>query len=70
MLDPEMRIVRVNQRFELLTGKSRKSVQGLTVRESLADITQARQMLDYEPQVSFEEGLRRSIDYYRSVANK
>jgi len=40
------------------------------VRESLADITQARQMLDYEPQVSFEEGLRRSIDYYRSIVGK
>ena len=37
------------------------------VRESLADITQARQMLGYEPQVDFEEGLSRSIDYYRSI---
>ncbi|MDP6445181.1 MAG: NAD-dependent epimerase/dehydratase family protein [Pirellulaceae bacterium] len=37
------------------------------VRESLADITLARQVLKYEPQVSFEEGLRRSIDYYRQV---
>jgi UDP-glucose 4-epimerase len=40
------------------------------VRESLADITQARQRLGYEPQVSFEEGLRRSIDYYRSMVTK
>jgi len=38
------------------------------VRESLADITQARTVLGYEPQVGFEEGLRRSIDYYRRVA--
>ncbi len=37
------------------------------VRESLADITLARQMLGYEPQVGFKEGLRRSIDYYRSL---
>lgn len=37
------------------------------VRESLADITQARQHLAYEPQIDFEEGLRRSIEYYRSV---
>ena len=37
------------------------------VRESLADITQAREMLDYEPQVDFQEGIRRSIDYYRSI---
>jgi UDP-glucose 4-epimerase len=38
------------------------------VRESLADITQARERLAYEPQVGFEEGLRRSIDYYRQLA--
>jgi UDP-glucose 4-epimerase len=37
------------------------------VRESLADITQARNRLAYEPQVAFEEGLRRSIDYYRQI---
>ncbi len=37
------------------------------VRESLADITTARTLLGYEPRVSFEEGLRRSIDYYQSV---
>ncbi len=39
------------------------------VRESLADITLARRLLDFEPQVEFEEGLRRSIDYYRSIAH-
>ncbi len=38
------------------------------VRESLADITLARELLGYEPQVDFEEGLRRSIDYYRRIA--
>jgi UDP-glucose 4-epimerase len=40
------------------------------VRESLADITQARQRLGYEPQATFEEGLRRSIEYYRTIAGK
>jgi UDP-glucose 4-epimerase len=40
------------------------------VRESLADITQARKMLGYEPIVSFEEGLRRSVGYYRALAGK
>jgi UDP-glucose 4-epimerase len=40
------------------------------VRESLADITQARKCLDYEPNTGFEEGLRRSIDYYRGIAGK
>ena len=37
------------------------------IRESLADISAARTVLGYEPQVAFEEGLRRSIDYYRQV---
>lgn len=40
------------------------------VRESLADITQARKLLGYEPVVDFDEGLRRSIDYYRSLVEK
>jgi len=37
------------------------------VRESLADISAARSILGYEPQVDFEDGLRQSIDYYRSL---
>ncbi len=37
------------------------------VRDSMADITQARRLLGYEIQVDFEEGLRRSIDFYRSL---
>jgi UDP-glucose 4-epimerase len=35
------------------------------VRESRADITEARRRLGYKPEIDFEEGLRRSIDYYR-----
>jgi len=38
---------------------------------SLADISLARQALGYEPLVSFEEGMRRTVDWYRSeVAGK
>ncbi len=40
------------------------------VRESQADITLARSLLGYEPQVAFEDGLRRSIDYYREIAGR
>jgi UDP-glucose 4-epimerase len=40
------------------------------VRESLADITRARNLLAYEPEVDFEEGLRRSVDYYRTIVKK
>lgn len=38
------------------------------VRESLADIAAARAAFAYEPQVAFEEGLRRTIDYYRGIS--
>jgi UDP-glucose 4-epimerase len=38
------------------------------VRDSLADITAARETLGYEPAIDFDEGLRRSIDYYRTLA--
>ena len=37
------------------------------VRESLADITKARRLLDYQPSVMFRDGLERSIEYYRSL---
>jgi UDP-glucose 4-epimerase len=40
------------------------------VRESQADISLARKLLAYEPQVDFETGLRRSIDYYRTIAGR
>lgn len=37
------------------------------VRDSLADITEARQRLLFEPEVPVAEGLRQSVDYYRSL---
>lgn len=40
------------------------------VRESLADISMARQLLKYEPQVSLEDGLRATIEYYRQMCAK
>ncbi len=36
------------------------------VRHSLADISRARQLLGYEPTVSLAEGLRRTVEWYRS----
>ena len=38
------------------------------VRESLADITQARKVLGYEPKTSLVDGLRQTIDYYQELA--
>ena len=37
------------------------------VKDSLADISQARRLLAYEPSVSIKEGLRQSIEYYREL---
>jgi nucleoside-diphosphate-sugar epimerase len=37
------------------------------VRESLADISRARAVLGYKPIVSFEEGLRLTVEWYRSA---
>ncbi len=37
------------------------------VRDSLADISQARIILGYEPLIDFDTGLAMSIDYYRSL---
>ena len=36
------------------------------IRDSQADISLARQMLGYVPTVDFEEGLRRTWDWYKS----
>jgi len=36
------------------------------VKDSQADISRARKLLGYEPLVSFEEGLRRTVEWYRS----
>lgn len=38
------------------------------VRDSLADISLARKLLNYEPVVGFEEGLRRTVEFYRTAA--
>ncbi|WP_420236321.1 SDR family oxidoreductase [Telmatobacter bradus] len=38
------------------------------IRDSLADISLARELIGYEPAVDFREGLRRTVDWYRSLA--
>lgn len=40
------------------------------VRESLADISSARQLLGYEPATTLEQGLAQTIDYYRAMVAK
>ena len=36
----------------------------------MADISHARQLLGYEPTIGFREGLGRSIEYYRKLADR
>ena len=64
----------LNQVWELL-----QSIEGIQitptygprragdVRHSQADLTAARRDLGYEPQVSFEEGLKRTLQWYRET---
>ena len=37
------------------------------IKHSCADVGRAKELLGYEPQVSFDDGLRLTIDYYRSL---
>ncbi len=67
----------LNQTIELLRNISGTQLQVKydpprdgDIRDSQADITQARELLDYEPQVDFEQGLRRTFDWYRAVHAK
>ena len=39
------------------------------VRDSLADVTAAREAFGYEPKVGFEEGLQRTVEWYKASAH-
>ncbi|HLW53101.1 MAG TPA: SDR family oxidoreductase [Candidatus Angelobacter sp.] len=64
----------LNQTFKLLqcvTGFSGAAnyaqLREGDIKHSLADISLAQKHLKYSPSVSFEEGLRRTVDWYRQV---
>ncbi len=38
------------------------------IKHSLADVSRARKHMAYDPKVDFEEGLRRTVEWYRSQA--
>jgi UDP-N-acetylglucosamine/UDP-N-acetyl-alpha-D-glucosaminouronate 4-epimerase len=44
-----------------------QEVRAGDVRDSQADISKAQKLLGYQPTVSFEDGLRQTIDWYRSL---
>lgn len=63
----------LNETFRLLcdlTGYSGKANYGPAragdIRDSLADIGLAEQLLGYKPQIDFREGLRRTVEWYRA----
>jgi UDP-glucose 4-epimerase len=63
----------LNETFEMLkplTGYSGAIAYGAErsgdIKHSLADITHAQQKLKYQPLVDFKEGLRRTVEWYRS----
>jgi nucleoside-diphosphate-sugar epimerase len=65
----------LNETLELLkpltgyTGTAKYDPErGGDIKHSLADITLAQKHLGYKPLVSFEEGLRRTVEWYRSEA--
>jgi UDP-glucose 4-epimerase len=67
------RRVTLNETFKLLKPLTAYSgavaygaERGGDVKHSLADISFAAQNLGYKPKVDFEEGLRRTVDWYRS----
>jgi UDP-glucose 4-epimerase len=66
------RRVTLNETFQLLRGMTSYSGQpnygaerGGDIKHSLADISQAERYLGYKPKVDFEEGLRRTVEWYR-----
>jgi UDP-glucose 4-epimerase len=66
------RRVTLNETFKLLQDLTSYSGQpkydserGGDIKHSLADISKAEAALGYKPKVDFEEGLRRTVDWYR-----
>ena len=66
------RRITLNETFKLLQGLTSYTGQpkygperGGDIKHSLADISKAEADLGYKPKVDFEEGLRRTVDWYR-----
>jgi UDP-glucose 4-epimerase len=67
--------ITLNETFEILrelTGYNGAPAYAETragdIKDSLADIRLARELLDYTPIVDFREGLRRTVEWYRAVS--
>jgi nucleoside-diphosphate-sugar epimerase len=69
--------IRINQVLKLLEKVAGKRIQAKydparagDIRDSQADISLARKVLGYEPRVHFEEGLRRTWEWYKANFSK
>ena len=67
------RRITLNETFQLLQGLTSFSGSPIyaaerrgDIKHSLADISSAEEHLGYKPKVDFEDGLRRTVDWYRS----
>ena len=67
------RRVTLNETFKLLQALTSYSgsptyaaERGGDIKHSLADISSAEKHLGYKPKVSFEDGLKRTVDWYRN----
>jgi nucleoside-diphosphate-sugar epimerase len=67
--------ITLNETFEILrelTGyrgqPAHAAPRAGDIRDSLADIRRARELLGYQPRIDFREGLRRTVAWYRSKA--
>jgi UDP-glucose 4-epimerase len=67
--------ITLNQTFEILKGLTgyngkpayQESRAG-DIKDSLADISRAKAALGYQPSVDFSEGLRRTVEWYKTLA--
>jgi nucleoside-diphosphate-sugar epimerase len=62
----------LNQVLDMLSRITGKTIQAKydaprsgDIRDSQADVSLARKILGYEPRVQFEEGLRRTWEWYK-----
>jgi nucleoside-diphosphate-sugar epimerase len=67
--------ITLNQTFEILKGLTGyngkpkyEDARAGDIKESLADISRARNLLGYQPTVDFSEGLRRTVEWYKAGA--
>ena len=68
--------VSLNELFQVMKSLTGATVEPVyeeprpgDVRHSQADISKARQLLGYEPRVSFADGLRNTVEWYRATTS-